>query len=175
MDSESDFSSVLLEAPTLLRRRLHDADALLMRVRLAGAQSFTCNAEKIYSRRFEGAVPYTTEDFLLSGASPAWGNVTLEDGERALVFVSRFKNEERYYQQLWRGHFTVKAINGQPHAIANWHLLLEKECGLWQPEYLRRSAFLPDASKPSQVAMPYSLLERHLLEELALVDSGHGA
>jgi hypothetical protein len=92
----------------------------------------------------------------------------LEDGERALIFLKYLTHSNRYYQAVQRGHFTLLNIDGEKNAVANWRLGLG-DTATWQPKYLRESAFLIDTSRPWQVAMPFALLEKHLLEELSLL------
>ena len=150
----------------LLRDKVARCDAILMTVIDKGQQQYIGKVEKVYSRRFGGrADSYDSAPLSFIGSTGAWGNQTLVSGERALVFMSYLPSSERYYQDPWHGHFTVISIRGEQYAVANWHLLQPGERS-WGPSYLRDSAFLPDNEKPWQVAMPYALLERHLVEEL---------
>lgn len=120
MDSESaeGLLDALKEGRALLRARVQRADPILMRVKCLSSGVFSVEARNIYSRRFEGPIPYDSVDCTLRGASTAWGNAGLFDGELALVFVSRFASDTQYYVYPWHGHFTV---DGET-AIANWHL-----------------------------------------------------
>lgn len=162
----------------LLREKLRRCDALVLVARKTGPQQYTGEVERVYSRRFQGPNPYDGS-FSFVGTPDHWGSKTLDDGERALVFVSYLSNSQRYYQLHWRGHFSLCDIAGTLHAVAHWRLLDEGDRGRWGPDYLRDSAFLADAAKPWQVALPFNLLERHLLEEIEQiehVDGGsHGA
>lgn len=173
MDHESaeGILEALQEGSALLRKRIRHADPILMRVKHIGAGVFSADVDKIYSRRFEGAIPYESTKFTFSAASNAWGNVGLSDGEFALVFVSRFSSDSKYHEFSWHGHFTVIREATHLLAIANWHLLDEKSSGVWGPEYLRESAFLLDQHKPNRVAIPYELLEKHIHEELMHANS----
>jgi len=149
----------------LLRDKISRCDAVLMTVTALGQQQYSGKVEKVYSRRFEGPGGYDVPRLPFIGSTSSWGNQGLVNGERALVFIGYSTSTKRYYQEHWQGHFSVVAIENQLFAIANWHLL--KSGGrTWGPGYLRDSAFLPDKEKPGRVAMPYALLERHLLEEL---------
>ena len=149
----------------LLRDKVARCDAVLMTVIDKGQQQYIGKVEKVYSRRFEGPHSYDAAQLSFVGSTGAWGNQALVSGERALVFMSYLSSSERYYQDHWHGHFTVVSINGEQYAVANWHLIQSGERS-WGPTYLRDSAFLPNNAKPWQVAMPYALLERHLIEEL---------
>ncbi|GGZ07600.1 hypothetical protein ACFFTM_03865 [Pseudoduganella plicata] len=148
---------------------LHDKatryDAVLMTITAQGQQQYLGTVERVYSRRFEGPEAYASGTLRFVGAPGTWGNQTLADGERALVFVRWLPHSGRYYQDHWHGHFTIVEVNGVACAVANWHLLRSTE-RTWGPEWLRNAAFLPDENKPWQVAIPFALLERHLIEEL---------
>lgn len=152
----------------LLRDSIQSCDALIMRVSDLGNQEYMGRVEKVYSRRFEG--PQRYEDFPLKfvGSSGSWGNVTLNEGELALVFISYVRGSNRYYQRHWRGHFTLQEQNNLLYAVANWNLL-EHGRQSWGPDYLADSAFVLDPAKTSQVAMPFAQLEIHLLDELSHV------
>jgi hypothetical protein len=149
----------------LLREKVRQNDALLMTVKYEGAQQYTGYIHQVYSRRFEQSNQYDSEIISFVGAPNHWGATILKDGEKALVFVKYLTGSERYYQHHWQSHFTVVDHNGTLCAIANWQLL--QEHSTWEPQYLRESAFLLDPSRLWQVTMPYSLIERHLYEELA--------
>jgi hypothetical protein len=157
------------ERPTLLRKRVANADPVLLRVLEDNGNSLTCQPIKVYSRRYECDRPYSPSGFAIEKASQAWGNAVLRKGITALAFVARYKSRSSYYEYPWRGHFEVKELSGIACAVAKWHLLDVNECGEWEPRYLRESAFLPDVLRPQEVALPFDLLERHLCEELALL------
>ncbi|WP_437984114.1 hypothetical protein [Sorangium sp. So ce117] len=149
----------------LFREKIRQYDALLMRVQVCGAQQYTGFVEKVFSRRFEGPKRYGDGLLEFVGSPGHWGQVTLKDGERAIVFVRYLTHSDRYYQDHWRGHLTI--VEGGDIAVANWPLL--KEGGVWEPEYLRSAARLLEPSNPGKVALPYKLLEQHLHEEIALL------
>lgn len=157
---------VATDHPLLLRKVCRSHDALIMCVTDNGQQQYTGKLQRVYSRRFEGPQKYDLGVLQFVGAPGSWGNITLKDGELALVFICYLPHSQRYYQHHWHGHFTLFEINRQLHAIANWPLL-QNGYSSWGPEYLRRSAFIPDLTKPWQVAMPFDLLETHLIEELS--------
>lgn len=162
----------LKEKPTLLRKRVAQADPILVRIIDDTGDVVTCEAIRIYSTRHAGHTPYSAEAFQVRKASSAWGNVPLgQSGTTALAFVAGSERGDHYREYPWRGHFAVEDIAGVVCAVAHYHLLNEKECGLWEPSFLRKAAFMPDTSRPGRVALPYSLLERHLLEELALLEN----
>lgn len=160
------------EKPTLLRKRLAHADPVLLSIVDDDGAVVTCKAIKIYSTRHARHTPYPAEAFQVTKASGAWGNVPLgKSGATALAFIAGSETGGLYREYPLRGHFAVENVAGTVCAVAHFHLLDEKECGLWEPSYLREAAFLPDPSRPGRVALPYALLERHLLEELALLDN----
>lgn len=154
---------------TLLRKKLCEYDAVLMNVTESGAQEYIGNVHKVYSRRFEGPVAYDAEPLNFVGSLGIFGNVTLKHDERALVFLRFIKESARYYQDPFRGHFSIAPLDGNLFAIANWALLDERG-EKWGPEYLRNEAFIVHPEKPWQVALPFPLLERHLNEELELLN-----
>jgi len=154
-----------LDPVALLHDRAARYDAVLMTVAAQGQQQYLGTVERVYSRRFEGPEPYASGPLRFVGAPGSWGNQTLADGERALVFVRWLPHSGRYYQEHWHGHFTIVEMNDVAYAVANWHLLQSTE-RTWGPGWLRDAAFLPDEKKPWQVALPFALLERHLIEEL---------
>jgi hypothetical protein len=141
-----------------------------MTVTALGQQQYIGEIEKVYSRRFEGPEKYASGPLPFVGSPGSWGNHTLTNGERALVFVRWLAGSSRYYQDHWHGHFTIISIHEVQYAVANWHLLEPAEQP-WAPRYLRDAAFQLDESKPWQVAMPYALLERHLTEEIDRLDA----
>lgn len=152
---------------SFLRDTLTRKDALLMTVRDLKDQQYVGKIEKIYSSRFAGPDRYNEAEVHFVGSSGAWGNTTLNDGERAIVFVSYFWESRKCYQEYGRGHLTLADQAGQAVAIAHWDLFALKNKTILQPDYLRRSMFLPNPSAPHHVAMPFVLLERYLLDELA--------
>lgn len=159
-----------MNAIPLLRDKISRSDAVLMTVKALGQQKYVGTVEKVYSRRFEGPNPYDSGPLSFVGSTGSWGNQPLRDGERALVFMGYITYSQRYYQEHWQGHFSVIAEDSELLAVANWHLL-SPEVKAWGPDYLRKSAFLLDNDKPGHVAMPFNLLERHLIEELEIAVS----
>lgn len=151
----------------LLREKLTRCDPVLMTVQALGQQQYVGVVEKVYSRRFEGPSAYDSGPLHFVGSTGSWGNQTLANGERALVFLSYLHHSSRYYQSHWQGHFSVLAKEGNLLAVANWRLL-DASARPWGPAYLRDSAFLLDEEQAWRVAMPFSLLERHLIEEIEL-------
>jgi hypothetical protein len=149
----------------LLREKVRQYDALLMTVKDEGAQQYTGYIHQVYARRFDRSHQYDAGTISFVGSAGNWGNITLKDREKALVFITYLTGSERYYQGYHQSHFTVTEHQGTLCAIANWQLL--REHSTWEPKYLREAAFLLDPTRQWQVAMPYSLLERHLYEELA--------
>jgi len=147
----------------LLQKKIQGHDAVLLKVMSVQGQNVVGQVELIYSRRFEGEVPYDNSALPFVGAPGSWGNTTLQENERALVFLKDLGEGRGYYQEPWHGHFSIVDIDGSPHAIAHWDLLNSQP---WGPEYLFQSAFPLDPSAPSKTAMPLHLLERHLREEL---------
>ena len=173
MDEESaeGLLEFFKEKPTLLRKRMAHADPILVSIVDDDGAVVTCKAIRIYATRYAGSTPYSADTFQVAKASMAWGNVPLgKSGTTALAFVMGSKSGDQYREYPSRGHFAIEEIDGMVCAVAHYHLLDEKECGLWEPSYLREAAFLPDTSRPGRVALPYALLERHLLEELALLE-----
>lgn len=171
-DTAEDVLDFFKEKPTLLRKRIAHADPILMRIMDDDGEVVTGRAIRIYSTRHAGRAPYSAETLQVRKASSAWGNVTLgQSGTTALAFIAGSERDDHYREYPWRGHFAVEDIAGMVCAVAHYHLLNEKECGLWEPSYLREAAFLPDTSRPGRVAIPYPLLERHLLDELALMEN----
>lgn len=156
-------------ASTLLRKKLREHDAVLMSVTDIGAQEYVGNVQKVYSRRFEGPTAYDAGPLSFVGSPGTFGTVTLKHNERALVFLRYIQHSGRYYQDPMRGHFTVTSRDGHDLAIANW-ALLDARGEQWEPEYLRKEAFILEPEKPWQVALPFSLLEQHLNEELKLLN-----
>jgi hypothetical protein len=154
-----------MDASPLLREKVSRCDAVLMTARSLGQQQYIGTVEEVYSRRFEGPARYDAGPLSFVGSTSAWGNVPLADGERALVFINYLPHSGRYYQDHWHGHFSLLERAGQLSAVANWHLLLPEQQS-WGPAYLREAAFLLDENKPGKVAMPFALLEKHLLDEL---------
>ena len=152
----------------LLRERVRENDALLLTIIEVKGQDIVAKPERVYSRRFEGPQTYDQERLSFVGSPGSWGSVTLKPGELALVFIRYLEHSRRYYQHYWHGHFSVISLHGSRHAVASWHLL--ENGGIWGPGDLRASAFLPDPAVPWRVAMPYALLEAHLLEEIARVE-----
>ncbi len=158
-----------LSPSTLLRKKLREYDAVLMSVSESGPQEYVGVVQKVYSRRFEGPVTYDAGPLAFVGSPGTFGNVTLKNGENALVFLRFSAGSGRYYQDPMRGHFSITSHDGRLFAVANW-ALLDPRSGEWEPAYLRKEAFILDAEKPWQVAMPFSLLEQHLHEELELLN-----
>lgn len=145
--------------PELLVPQLGHCDPVLMTIRQVSGQTIVGAVERVYATRFSKVGYPKTMSFV--GSMGSWGNVTLQQGERALVFVCY--QEPRFYQCHWHGHLSVETINGAPHAIANWDLL---SAARWGPDALYEAAFLVDPRSPMKVAMPYALLEQHLLRAL---------
>ena len=162
-------SDLLSPLASLLRAKLREHDAVLMTVAYKGAQTYTGHVQKVYSRRFEGPSAYDAGPLEFAGAPGTFGDVTLKDGETALVFLRFISKSARYYQAPWHGHFSVVHRDGALLAIANW-ALLDARGSEWGPDYLRKGAFMVDPEKPWRVAMPFALLEQHLTEELELLN-----
>jgi hypothetical protein len=162
-------SHMNLSTSTLLRKKLREYDAVLMCVSESGPQEYVGVVQKVYSRRHEGPVAYDAGSLAFVGSPGTFGNVSLKNGERALVFLRFISGSSRYYQDPMRGHFSITSRDGRLFAVANWGLL-DPRSEEWEPAYLRKEAFVVDHEKPWQVAMPFSLLERHLLEELELLN-----
>lgn len=140
----------------LLATLLERCDPVLMTINEASGQNVIGTIERIYSSKFSGPDGYT-QSINFVGSAGSWGNVTLKQGERALVFMCYAK--PRFYQCHWQGHFSIQCIEGVPHAIANWGLLSGAK---WEPAELYAAAFLPNQSSPLRVAIPFQLLEKHL-------------
>lgn len=161
-------------ASTLLRMKLLEHDAVLMSITARSAQEYVGTVQKVYSRRFEGPIAYDAGPLHFVGPPGTFGNVILKNEERALVFLRYIKGSERYYQDAMHGHFSVIGCDERLLAIANWALLDERG-EKWAPEYLRNAAFIVDSENPWQVALPYSLLEKHVNEELELLRGAKNA
>lgn len=147
---------------TYLKETLKDHDALILKVYEVSGQDVKARIEKVYSRRFTDSQKYMTQTIEFVGSAGNWGNVTLKEGETALVFISYSTHSLRYYQRYWHGHFTIETIDHVECAIAHWTLMSHSR----EPQDLANSMFLPNPQKTNQVAMPFDLLEKLLIETL---------
>ncbi|MDD2468368.1 MAG: hypothetical protein PHI97_30680 [Desulfobulbus sp.] len=151
------------EPMSFLRETICKNDALLLTVEEIQGQEILGKIEKIYSTRFEGPIKYSTGNIRFVGSAGNWGDVTLQLGEQALVFIEYIPHSERYYQCYHHGHLSVVEVQGIQHAVANWDIL---SYGPWEPNFLYESAFLLDPAVLWKVAMPYHLIEKYLQDEL---------
>jgi hypothetical protein len=158
--------------PSLLRAHLEAHDPLLLDVRKTGPQQYCGTIRRVYARRFAGGDGYAGPTIDFVGGTGAWGNRTLVDGERALVFVTRLRG--RCYQEHWNGHLSIQDLGGTPCVIAPASLLGDGASGWWGPAELRAAAFrVPDSA--NQVALPFALVEQHLLAELESLGNPGGS
>jgi hypothetical protein len=148
----------------LLRESVNTHDPLMMSVKYLGNQAYVGEVRHVYARRFQGPQPYESGPLFFVGSAGAWGNQTLVDGELALVFITYLKGSSKYYQEYWRGHLSIENFNDVPYAVANRNLTDGKN-GAWGPEYLRCEAF--SLGTPGRTALPLTLVERHIAEEIA--------
>jgi hypothetical protein len=148
----------------LLRKKLASNDVLDLTVQDLGSQQFRAVVNRVLSNRICG-FPANLAAIVFVGSPGHMGDVTLTDGQRALVFIR--KVGDRYYEDPWHGHLTLEPFEDRLVAVAAWHL---DESGLaFGPEYLRQSAFTPDKSRAWRTAFPLELIERHLSEELGIL------
>ena len=131
-------------------------------------QTIIGTVEKVYSTRFEGKAKYESRPLTFCGSGGSWGNVILKKGERALVFLSFLNGSNMYYQDHWRGHFSIVEKDKEFFAVANWHMLEEKDAACVQ---LRQASFLLDPNIPWRVAIPYPIFENELLKELSEIEN----
>ena len=151
---------------SLLRTKVASHDVLDLTVQDLGSQRYRAVVNRVLSNRICRFPPEMTE-VVFVGTPGHWGNPTLGDGQRALVFLRRIG--DRYYEDHWHGHLDVEVFEDRLVAVAAWHL--DKSGLAFGPEYLRKSAFTPDKSLPWRTAFPMGLIERHISEELALSDA----
>ena len=163
VDMDGHLQMVPPQPPPLLRKRIASRDVLDLTVQDLGSQLYRGVVHRVLANRICRFPPRMTE-IVFVGTPGHWGNPTLEDGQRALVFFGRI--DDRYYEHGWQSHLTIEVFEDQLVAVAAWHL--DKSGFAFGPEYLRESAFVPDKSRPWRTAFPIALIERHISEELAL-------
>lgn len=94
-------------------------------------------------------------EFVRSGGT--WGDVALEVGEQALLFVASVSG--KLYEDIWHGHMVVEDIEGSLYAIYP-----RKE--LWLSEdvpSLIRSASRQDPKRSYATAIRFDVMETYLL------------
>jgi pimeloyl-[acyl-carrier protein] methyl ester esterase len=148
---------------TFIGERLALHDAVLMSVLQVDGQTIVGQVERVSSRRFEGPTPYDAGPLTFIGAAGSWGNVCLQAGERALVFLAFLPHAGRVYQGHWRAHFSMAEIDGNAVAIAHWDLTAPNAD---HADPLHAAAFLPDPARPARVAIPWRVVEDQLVQEL---------
>jgi len=151
----------------LLRNKIRQHDALLMDVRSLGQQRYRGRIVRCYSQRFAAPGGYPPKSLEFVGSSGSWGNRTLADGERAIVFM-RWLGRSGYYQDYWRGHLSLREVDGAVYACLQDDCTRDGQRGCWGPPALRAAASFLAGPGLSGTYLPFELLEAHLLEEIAL-------
>lgn len=148
---------------SLLRKKVATNDVLDLTVENLGSQKYRAVVNRVLSNRF-CALPPSVRTLEFVGTPGNWGNPTLQDGQRALVFIRPING--RYYEDCWYSHLSLEVVDGRLLAIAAWHL--NKSGFSFGPKYLRESVVTPDPAKPWRTGFPLELIERHIHEEIAL-------
>lgn len=145
---------------SFLAQRLSSKDALLIDRVVIHRQAASARILRAYTNRHEGPVKYSTGNISFVGTPGHWGNPTLSTNDKALAFIGYNEYSERYYQHHWFAHFTVFEQSGIEYALVTWNI----NGSNWWPEVFHDQCLVPDETKPWRVAVPYALLEEHLLK-----------
>lgn len=143
---------------SFLAERLKSHDALLIDRVKVEKQVVSARILHAYTAKHEGLTKYKIGSISFVGTPGSWGNPTLTDNDKALVFVGYLKHSERYYQHHWLAHFPIFDLNGQEFALVRWNL----NGNNWWPTEFHEYCVTLDNNQPWEVAIPFTLFEKHL-------------
>ncbi len=127
---------------------------------------FRANVERIYTCR-KGITPENLGSEIEFFSGPmSWGNVPLQVGERALLFVRNLSGMLNEYP--WRGHMVLEEIGGELCALLQFP-------ELWLQEDLPmavRQAARPRPSKSNWSIVRFDVLEAYLKELIEVAEHG---
>ena len=150
-----------------LSRKVESHDLILLHVVSSPSpQVLRAKVERIYSVRRGIDLKCLEKEIEFVRSPGSWGDVALEVGERALVFISIVS--DKYYEDAWRGHMIVEEKNGNLFAIYQ-----HKELWLCEdvPEMIRACSE-QDTKRPFATAIRFEVLEDYLIDLIASTDSG---
>ncbi|KAB8053541.1 hypothetical protein GCN74_25270 [Janthinobacterium sp. FT14W] len=121
-------------------------------------QVLRATIQRIYSAKRGIDQRYIGKEIEFVRSPGNWGDVALEVGERALVFISMVS--DRFYEDTWRGHMIIEEIQGDLFAIyQHRELWLCEEV----PEAIRACS-QQDPKRPYATAILFGILEAYLIE-----------
>jgi len=137
---------------------------LLSVVGSPNSQVLRAKVERIYSARKGIDREHLGKEIEFVRSPGNWGDVALQVGERALVFISRIS--DKFYEDAWRGHLVVEEIKGNLFAIYQ-----HKELWLCEgvPEIIRAHSS-QDAKRLYASAIQFGVLENYLIDLIEDVD-----
>lgn len=141
---------------------LIEHDALLIDVLKHEKWNIVCTPVTFYSRRFDTQGSYSSKWLTLTQGPGVWDHITLQQGQRALVFVFEHGNGKLRQHSIHRHFFVIEEFNGVMHAVANWDLL--GDSAYREVTYVAEAAHYPESRNRERVAVPLSLVERYIDE-----------
>ncbi|HIH2745572.1 hypothetical protein L3V59_13910 [Burkholderia aenigmatica] len=117
---------------------------------------FRARVERVYSVGKGIAPDHLGAEIEFVGGPPTWGNVPLEVGERALMFVRTLSG--LFHEHAWRGHMVLEEIAGGTYA----RLHIPE---MWLRDELPvdvRAASSPHPTRRNASIVRFSVLERYL-------------
>jgi hypothetical protein len=151
-----------------LSGKVESRDLILLRVvGSPSPQALRAKLERIYSARKGIDRKCLGKEIEFVRSPGNWGDVALQVGERALVFI--FGVSYRFYEDAWRGHLIFEEINGNLFAICQ-----HKELWLCEgvPEVIRTCSN-QDAKRPYVTAIKFEVLEKYLIDLIEDIDSNN--
>jgi hypothetical protein len=148
-----------------LSGKVESRDLILLRVvGSPSPQVLRAKVERIYSARKGIDRKCLGKEIEFVRSPGNWGDVALEVGERALVFISGIS--DNLYEDAWRGHLIVEEVNGNLFAIYQ-----HKELWLCEgvPEIIRACSS-QDAKRPYATAIQFEALENYLIDLIEDID-----
>ncbi len=139
--------------------RVKDLDLVLLSVEAEIApQEFRGHIEHIYSSGIAIDRTYINKTIDFVGGADTWGNISLAQGNRALVFFTRIHG--KLYEDHWRGHILLEDVEGKEYAFYDIDRLLENNL---LPECLTK-AVKHEISKPPLTAFDFEAFETYLID-----------
>lgn len=152
-----------------LSGKIESRDLILLHVVSSpNPQVLRARVERIYSARKGIDQKCLGKEIEFVRSPGNWGDVALEVGERALVFISIVS--DKFYEDAWRGHMIVEEIKGKLFAIYQ-----HKELWLCEeiPDIIKACSE-QDTKRPYATAIQFEILENYLIDLIENTEFGSG-
>ncbi|GAA0659985.1 hypothetical protein GCM10010193_08590 [Kitasatospora atroaurantiaca] len=131
-----------------------------------GSQLLRATVEEVYSARVFDVGPGAQIEFI--GKPAHFGQVALDVGERALLFISRISG--RWYEDSWAGDLPVEEIDGALYALYR-HPYAAIRASEVVPAELRDSC-RPHPDRSTTTCFDFAVMESYLKGLIATARSG---